>query len=142
MEIRIITHGTAEYEQTIELRLELLRRPLGLLFTTQQLAGEKYETLIGAFEGKELIGCCVLTHCDSTTLQVRQMAVRENDQAKGIGRKILAFAENLAREKGYGILMMHARNTALGFYEKCGYEIKGKEFTEVGIPHHYMEKQL
>jgi predicted GNAT family N-acyltransferase len=37
---------------------------------------------------------------------------------------------------------MHARNTALGFYLKCGYELKEKEFTEVGIPHRYMEKHL
>lgn len=142
MVLRIITHGTAEYEQMIELRMALLRRPLGLLFTTHQLASEKFDILIGAFDNTELIGCCVLTNCDPTTVQLKQMAVREDVQEKGIGRMIVAFAEKTAKEKGYSILMMHARTTAVGFYEKCGYEIKGEEFMEVGIPHRYMEKKL
>jgi N-acetylglutamate synthase-like GNAT family acetyltransferase len=142
MDLRIIEHGTAEYEQMIELRLALLRRPLGLLFTTHQLASEKYDILIGAFEGSELIGCCVLTSCDPTTIQLKQMAVKPDKQVKGIGRKIVAFAETVAKEKGYKLLMMHARSTATGFYEKCGYELKGEKFTEVGIPHYYMEKKL
>jgi predicted GNAT family N-acyltransferase len=37
---------------------------------------------------------------------------------------------------------MHARKTAMGFYEKLGYEKIGDEFTEVTIPHYKMEKRL
>jgi predicted GNAT family N-acyltransferase len=37
---------------------------------------------------------------------------------------------------------MHARKTATGFYEKLGYKIVGKEFTELNIPHYNMEKPL
>jgi hypothetical protein len=37
---------------------------------------------------------------------------------------------------------MHARKTALGFYEKLGYSRQGEEFTEVTIPHYIMEKAL
>lgn len=142
MQLKPIRQGTAEYDQMIELRMELLRRPLGLSFTREQLDAEKDDILIGAFENEEITGCCVLTPHDAATIQLRQMAVKKNVQTKGIGRSMVAFAEKIAKERGYTILMMHARNTALGFYKKCGYEIKGHEFIEVTVPHHYMEKKL
>jgi N-acetylglutamate synthase-like GNAT family acetyltransferase len=142
MQVTLIKHESEAYSQMIGLRMELLRRPLGLSFTEEQLAGEKEDWLIGAFENNELIGCCVLTHYDASIIQLRQMAVRQDIQASGIGRRIVAYAEELARKIGYAALMMHARNTALGFYKKCGYEIRGNEFMEVTVPHHYMEKKL
>ena len=55
---------------------------------------------------------------------------------------MMQFAETLARDKGYKKLMMHARDTAIGFYEKQGYRTRGEQFTEVSIPHHVMEKVL
>jgi predicted GNAT family N-acyltransferase len=38
--------------------------------------------------------------------------------------------------------MMHARDSAIGFYEKFGYKVTGAPFTEVNLPHRLMEKQL
>ena len=51
------------------------------------------------------------------------MAVNNNLQGKGIGASIMSFAENLARDKGFNKLIMHARKTAIGFYEKFGYKL-------------------
>lgn len=70
------------------------------------------------------------------------MAVQNNLQGKGIGASIMSFAENLARDKGYQKIVMHARDTAIGFYEKLGYKVKGDGFIEVNVPHHVMEKEL
>ena len=142
MEIKLIEHASPDYEQMIRLRMEILRIPLGLSFNKEQLDAEKEDWLIGAFDNKKIAGCCVLTRQSADTIQLRQMAVMNNVQSSGIGKMIVAFAENLARENGFSILMMHARNVALGFYQKCGYTIRGNEFIEVTVPHHYMEKQL
>jgi ribosomal protein S18 acetylase RimI-like enzyme len=70
------------------------------------------------------------------------MAVRKNQQGKGIGHSMMLFAETLARDKGFKKLMMHARDTAIGFYEKQGYKTRGQQFIEVSLPHHLMEKLL
>ena len=75
-------------------------------------------------------------------MQLRQMAVHPKMERNGLGASILAFAENIARDTGYRILMMHARKTAMGFYEKQGYNIHGDEFLEVSIPHYEMRKKL
>jgi predicted GNAT family N-acyltransferase len=48
----------------------------------------------------------------------------------------------VARDAGFKKIRMHARKTAVGFYEKLGYTVIGKEFTEVSIPHLLMEKKL
>jgi len=54
----------------------------------------------------------------------------------------MQFAENIARDRGFQKITMHARKTAVGFYEKLGYRVCGQEFEEVTIPHYVMEKLL
>ncbi|HXB07689.1 MAG TPA: GNAT family N-acetyltransferase [Puia sp.] len=142
MALRMIDHGTKEYQQMVNLRNEILRKPLGLLFSEEELEQEKDDILMGAFEDDRLLGCCLLTRVDARTVRLRQMAVPNNMQGKGIGRALMIFAENIARDLGYKKLCMHARKTAVGFYKKLGYGISGDEFVEVTIPHYIMEKVL
>jgi predicted GNAT family N-acyltransferase len=142
MALKQIDHGSKEYDQMIYLRQEILRRPLGLTFSPEELEREKEDILIGAFDDDELLACCLLTRIDKSSLRLRQMAVQNNLQGKGIGASMMNFAELLARDKGYRKLTMHARKTALGFYEKLGYRIVGDEFEEVTLPHYVMEKNL
>ena len=126
----------------VDLRYNILRKPLGLIFTDDELEKEKEDILIGCFDDDKLEACCMLTETSPKTLRLRQMAVISGLQGKGMGRALLQFAENLAYDRGYKKITMHARKTAVGFYEKLGYHIAGKEFEEVTIPHFVMEKQL
>ena len=142
MALKIIDHVSREYQQMVQMRMDILRKPLGLSFTPEELAKEKDETLIGAFEDDRMLGCCMLIKQGEKTVRLRQMAVMNNVQGKGIGRALMNFAENIARDMGYKKLLMHARKTAAGFYEKQGYRISGDEFLEVTIPHYVMEKDL
>ncbi len=142
MALKQIDYGTPEYETMLRLRYDLLRKPLGLSFDPKELEKEKDDVLIGAFEDEKMLGCCLLTRIDSKTLRLRQMAVYNNLQGKGVGRALMIFAENIARDMGYEILMMHARVTAIGFYEKLGYVKKDGQFIEITIPHVVMEKRL
>lgn len=142
MGLKQINHGSAEYRKMVELRNHILRQPLGLSFTEEELEQEKNEILIAAFDEDEIIGCCILTKFNEITLRLRQMAVLDSVQGTGIGASIVSFAENIARDKGFKYMVMHARDTALGFYEKFGYSSKGDVFIEVNLPHHVMEKEL
>ena len=142
MGLKQIYHGSRDYQKMVELRNNILRQPLGLSFTKEELDREHEDILIGAFDEDVMLGCCVLSKIDNKTLRLRQMAVNNNLQGKGIGESIISFTEIIARDKGYKKIIMHARNTAIGFYEKFGYKIKGDEFMEVNIPHHIMEKEI
>jgi len=142
MALKIIDHGTKEYQQMVKLREDILRKPLGLIFSPEELEMEKNNLLIGAFEDGDILGCCMLVEEQPGMVKLRQMAVLNALQGKGIGRALMQFAENLARDHGYKVLTMHARKNAIGFYEKMGYTVKGEEFQEVSIPHFEMEKKL
>jgi len=142
MALKLIDHGTREYQQMVRLRNDILRKPLGLSFDQQELEEEKNDVLMGAFEDERILGCCLLTKVDDRTVRLRQMAVPNNLQGKGIGKALMIFAENIARDLGYKTLIMHARKTAVGFYEKLGYSAIGNEFMEVTLPHYVMEKVL
>ncbi|HEX4878083.1 MAG TPA: GNAT family N-acetyltransferase [Chitinophagaceae bacterium] len=142
MALKIIEHGSPEYQLMITLRDNILRKPLGLTFNSDELEQEKNNILIGAFDDDDILGCCMLVEENQDTVRLRQMAVLNDLQGKGIGRALMTFAENIARDRGYKILSMHARKNAAGFYEKMGYKVSSDEFTEVTIPHYVMEKEL
>jgi len=142
MALKIIDHGTKEYDQMVRLRNDILRRPLGLQFSPEELESEKSNLLMAAYEDDQMLGCCMLVEENPQTVRLRQMAVLNDLQGKGVGRALMQFAENLARDRGYKTITMHARKNAIGFYEKMGYRKKGEEFHEITIPHYVMEKDL
>jgi ribosomal protein S18 acetylase RimI-like enzyme len=142
MALKIIDHGTNEYRQMVKLRDEVLRKPLGLGFTDEELANEKDNMFIAAYDDDQILGCCMLVEENPNTVRLRQMAVLNDLQGKGIGRALTNFAENLARDRGYKVMSMHARKPVVGFYEKMGYTVTSGEFIEITIPHYVMEKKL
>ena len=142
MALKIIDHGTKEYQQMVALREEILRKPLGLNFSSQELEDEKDNLLMAAYEDDQMLGCCMLVKEGESTVRLRQMAVLNDLQGKGVGRVLIQFAENLARDRGYKKITMHARKNSIGFYEKMGYKKVGNEFHEITIPHYVMEKEL
>lgn len=142
MALKIIDHGTPEYQQMVRLRDEILRKPLGLGFSNEELEREKNNMCIGAFDDDQILGCCMLVEENTEIVRLRQMAVLNDLQGKGIGRALMNFAENIARDRGYKIMSMHARKNVVGFYEKMGYKIASPEFIEITIPHYVMEKKL
>lgn len=142
MPLKVIKHGSKDYQEMVAMRYNMLRKPLGLDFKPEELENEKNDILIGCFEDDIMEGCCLLTQIAEGTVKLRQMAVTNNLQGKGIGRVIMNFAENVARDRGYKKITMNARKNAIGFYEKLGYKVVGDEFIEVTIPHFAMEKGL
>ncbi len=124
----------------IDLRIKVLLHPIGIPRTYINPQKEANDLLLGVYESGKLIGCCILTSLDTDTVQLRQMAIDTTVQKTGLGRKLLNFAESVAKKNGYKTVMMHARDAVLPFYQKCGYNIAGDQFFEVGIPHHKMQK--
>ncbi len=140
--IRRIEWGSEEYREELVLRNRVLRIPLGMDLFQEDLGQEEADIHIGAFLSGRLTGVLLLKPVDGTCVKMRQVAVLPEQQARGLGRRMVAYAEDIAREKGYQSMILHARKSAAGFYTKLGYSIVGAEFTEVGIPHVAMRKRL
>jgi GNAT superfamily N-acetyltransferase len=141
-EIKSINHGTPEYDETVKLRDRVLRKPLGLVFTPEQLAAEDSDFHLAYYENGVLLGCLVLVPHNNGTIQMRQVAVDDSFQNKGIGKKLVIHSETFAKEKGFHLMWCHARDIAVVFYKKQDYHTTGDMFEEVTIPHFRMEKKL
>ncbi|MBN1239519.1 MAG: GNAT family N-acetyltransferase [Gammaproteobacteria bacterium] len=140
--IEVVPFGGKRYEEVTELRRALLRRPLGLDFTADELARERSDTHVAAIADGRVVGTLLLRSVGPRTVRLMRMAVAEVMQGQDIGSRLVGEAEALMRGRGARTIMMHARATAVGFYERCGYRAVGGSFLEQGIPHIRMEKRL
>jgi len=140
--LRWIDHLSPAYALSVALRRDILRKPLGLEFTEAQLASESNSYHLTAWEEDVLLGTLLLTPLESGSIQMRQVAVDDRRQGLGIGRLMVAESEAEAIGRGFTRMILHARDTAVGFYLKLGYESVGEEFIEVGVKHQEMVKYL
>jgi N-acetylglutamate synthase-like GNAT family acetyltransferase len=138
-----IEFGTPEYDEAVRLRYEVLREPLGLDFTAEQLAEEYEDHHLGIYLPQGgLAGCLSFKPVDEHELKMRQVAVAPTLQGKGIGAQLVLAAEQYAKQLGTTRIFMHARLTAVAFYEKLNYTKVGAQFEEVGISHFKLEKEI
>jgi predicted GNAT family N-acyltransferase len=137
-----VAHGSTEYWATVDLRDAVLRKPLGLQFSAEELDAENRSHHVACYRGNKLVGCLVLCPQGDDDVRMRQVAVVLELQGQGIGTALVEFAEALARKTGYRRMILHARDTAVAFYENLGYARVGDQFEEVSIPHWTMEKWL
>ncbi|MBU3676921.1 MAG: GNAT family N-acetyltransferase [Chitinophagaceae bacterium] len=142
MKIDFITISDARYTGVLRLRQWVLRQPLGLDLMQEDLSDEAHQ-IIGIVENEAGVQACLLAKpLPENTWKLRQMAVSPEWQGKGLGRQLMMAMEAKALREGVHTITLHARDTAIPFYEKLGYACDGDEFLEVGIPHKCMHKNL
>ena len=135
--------GTPEYKASLQLREAVLRAPLGLSLTEDELADEPHCAHLGGFDGAgRLVAILLLKPLNAHTVKMRQVAVQPGLQGGGIGAKLVAFAEAFASERGFKTMMAHARGTAVEFYLGLGYASSGEPFIETTIPHILVSRKL
>lgn len=142
MKIFPLEFGSPLYKEALALRTKVLRKPLGLSYTPEQLAEEKTDIHVAAVEDGKVLGIILLRKESDTVLKMRQFAVAPERQGEGIGSEMITWCEDYALEKGFNTIILHARESAVKFYEQLEYEKVGERFTEVTIPHFKMIKQL
>jgi ribosomal protein S18 acetylase RimI-like enzyme len=141
MVFKEIAFGTDEYRLECALRNDVLRKPLGLELTAEELAREEDQLHFGLFEGdNNLVACVVAVRLSPTDARIRQMAVSPLHQRKGLGKKVMSELEANLRSRGLTNLVLHARASAVGFYERLGYTVTGDEFIDVTVAHFRMVK--
>lgn len=137
-----ILHKTPEWDATVNLRFDVLRKPLGLTFSQEQLDKEDTDYHLVCYEDGVLVACLILTPLSDGKIKMRQVATATSHQRKGFGQRLVKFSEKFAKEKGYSLMELNARDVAVPFYLKLDYTITGEPFEEVGIKHMKMVKKL
>lgn len=137
-----IKHGSHAYDEAVALRRQILRAPLGLDFTEQELAAEANHIHIVAYVDGFLAGTCFLVEKGDNAFQLRQMAVLPDYEGQKVGRTLLRHVERVARARGRNRIELNARTSAQSFYAKNGYVSEGEVFTDVTLPHICMTKAI
>lgn len=142
VELREIAFGTSDYDASVALRTRVLRDPLRLQPSPDEREEDRSERHLGAFEGTRLVGCLVLHELGDGRMRMRQVAVDFDRQGRGLGTDLVRYSETFAASLGLREMVLHARDTAVRFYERLGYEAYGEPFVEVTLPHRAMKKRL
>ncbi len=133
-----------ELDKYYQLRWEVLRKDWNRPKGSEKDEGE--EGAIHAMilnEREEAIAVCRLQIPDKTTGQIRSMGVKEMDRGKGYGEFIISYLERSAKQLGLILIFMDARENAVPFYQRMGYNVTEKSYLLFGeIQHWRMEKHL
>ena len=132
-----------EFKRYDLFRWKILRKPIGKSIESLKDKHEESSYHLVGFKNNNVISCGRLHFNNHNEAQIRYMAVEENLQGKGIGKKILLLLEEKAREKNAKKIILNARDYVIKFYEKSGYKIVKKyDGSDTGIPHTTMEKNI
>ena len=142
----LITEPTSEkdFELYYDLRWRILRKPWD-----QPKGSEKDDLedkaihIMVCNEDRIPIGVGRAHFNSSEEAQIRFMAVEEEWQGRGVGGMILSKLEEKIKEKFAKYIVLNARDIAIDFYEKHGYEIvkEAHALFDV-IPHYKMRKDI
>jgi predicted GNAT family N-acyltransferase len=138
---KIIAYGSSEYKEAVTLRENILRKPLGTIFTQEELAQEKDHIHVAGLLNDKIVATAVLVP-EKNCYKMQRVAVDLTLQSTGIGSKLMQFCEQYACERGIKEIYCSARSTAIPFYLKNGYKLEGEPYDEDGIPHQKMRKNL
>jgi GNAT superfamily N-acetyltransferase len=127
------------YALELDLRYRVLREPLGMGRHQVGFAGEEDALHVLAMEGASVTGCVLF---DWSSGRLRAMAVDPRHQRRGLGVELVSRLEREVLSRGVLRVTLHARQSAVPFYERLGYVVEGEPFTEVGLAHRTMIKVL
>jgi GNAT superfamily N-acetyltransferase len=88
------------------------------------------------------LACGRVQALDAATAQVRDMAVQPQHQGKGLGVAVLRALEDAAAKQGHTTLVLEARENAMGFYTRAGYEIVAKTHLLFGSVQHWRMQRM
>jgi ribosomal protein S18 acetylase RimI-like enzyme len=142
MEIRS-PKTTSEWEEYYDLRYRILREPWKQPRGSERNEGDATGMHFGLYDSNQLLGILRLDSMEIGISQIRFMAVETSMQGKGIGENLMLFAEKISKNRDDKKIILHAREIALGFYEKLGYQLIEKSHLLFGeIQHYLMEKNI
>jgi len=134
-------------EETYPLRIEILRnkKAANYQFDADK---ERYTFHLGAYDNETCVGIVSFIKkehqgkMNTIAYQLRGMAVALPYQGKGIGNTLIATSYSFLKEKKARLVWCNAREIAVDFYKKNGFEITGTAFEIPSIGKHFVMARL
>ncbi len=142
LSVRVVEPGV-----TRQLRRSVLRPTF---LPGQPLPGDDLPDAVhlGAFDGSSLVSACLIfpQACawqpGRPAWRLRGMATDPAARGTGAGTAVADAAAEVARERGAELLWCEAREPAVSFYQRRGWQLHGERFATDYGPHRYMWIEL
>ncbi|RLF63293.1 MAG: GNAT family N-acetyltransferase [Thermoplasmata archaeon] len=131
-----------DFKKYYELRWKVLREPWNQPRGSEKDDMEEESIHLMVCDEDEAVGVSRLHFNSREEAQVRYMAVDERYRGKGIGTMMLAELEKKAREKGASYIILNARENAVDFYRKNGYDVVERTYTLFGSINHFKMRKF
>jgi ribosomal protein S18 acetylase RimI-like enzyme len=133
-----------EYREYYRLRFETLRQPWGEPEGSEKAEDDASAIHAMLIDGEgETVGVCRLHLNTPQEGQLRFMGIRQDRQGQQLGNLLMQYMEERAKAMGATTLTLHARQNAVNFYRRNGYEVVEESYILFGTIQHYrMAKQL
>lgn len=133
----------------LAVRLDVLRRGTPSQDAAYDGDDEPHTAHIGAALGNRVVATSTWLmrpwQHDTTAMavQLRGMAVLDEMQNTGVGHALIDAGMDHAHSVGARYVWAKARDSALYFYERCGFHIVDEQFIEPasGLPHHLVLRE-
>lgn len=135
--VELIEYNSREYDRACQLRYELFFAE-GNLPWEVVLDRRHTDYFHAAIVVQErVVAYGQLVPQSDRLYRICQMVVHPNYQRQNLGSKILYTLIEIAKQEGAIALILNARLTAVGFYQKLGFKPYGTPFpsTITGVPH-------
>jgi predicted GNAT family N-acyltransferase len=136
-------HTAQQWQQYYQLRWQVLRAPW------KQPEGSERDTLEARSEHVmvlsktgQALGVGRVHFNNKDEAQIRYMAVIPQARGQGVGAKLLGELEAIARQHGAQVMVMDARENAVGFYAQHGYQVVAEGHTLFGVIKHQQMRKL
>ena len=126
-----------DFQKYYNLRWRILRKPWAQPEGSERDSDEENYYHIMAVINENIVGIARLEFPDNGLAQLRYMAVDDDYQGHGIGRKIVEHMEQYSKDNNVHELFLNARENAVGFYEKSGYRVTEKSYLLFDSIQHY-----
>lgn len=114
---------TAIYNESLKIRNELLRLPIGKDLFDEDLNIEKENIFFGAFKNDQMIGTLSFFEEAPYIAHLTAFAVKKEFQKRGIGTKLIENLKQHLKKQRFKKVIVAAREEAVDFYGKCDFEV-------------------
>jgi YbgC/YbaW family acyl-CoA thioester hydrolase len=125
------------------LRMAVFAQEQGIALRLMSDAADQAGLHVVAYNGfGQAVATGRLIRGEGAASQIGRLAVHRALRGSGVGQGVLQALVDGAKKRGDAEVMLHAQQSARGFYERCGFTSQGAYFEEAGLPHLEFFKRL
>lgn len=137
-----VTNHTEKWPEIQSIRVQVFQVEQGVNPTLEFDGKDETAEHIVAYLDYQAVGTTRIRYLDRETAKIERLAVLSTARGRGIGKRLMEKALEIATQKNIREVVVHAQEYVKSLYQQLGFEQVGEQFEEAGISHIKMIKRL